>query len=180
MKPKINSVIVSVDRTQKQSTEIDGAKILLAKEYSTNRRESQPVLCEVVEGNKNVNRGTFLIVHHNRFSEHSPYHLGDNLYSLPLNESIYAWIDEEGNAHQMFENILAERLYLNDNPLTPNHLKIADEHKYKVLQNGYGLKKGQIIFCHKFADYEIIYQWQGIEKRVVTVKYKDIVGMKKN
>jgi hypothetical protein len=180
IQPKVNSVIVSVNRNQKQSTEIEGAKILLAKEYSTNRRESQPVLCTVVEGNEKVLRGTSLLVHHNRFSEYSPYHLGDNLYSLPLTESIYARIDEKGNPHQMFENILVERLYLNDNPLIPAHLKIAHENKYKVVQKGYGLKKGQIIFCFNFSDYEIIYQWKGVERRAVTVKYKDIVGVKNN
>ncbi len=176
MEAENNKIIVSVNFSQKQSTNIDGVDFLTAKEFSTNKRESMPVICMVEEGNKKVSCGTFLLVHHNRFVEHSPHHLGENIYSLAYNSSIFARVDENGNAHQMCGNIIVERIYDNNDTLTPEHLKEANKNKYRIAQNGYGYKKGQYIFCFNYADYEIIYTFNGVEKRVVKVIKEDIVG----
>jgi hypothetical protein len=131
-----DKLIVEVDYSQKERTTIAGSEILLAKDFSHNRRESNPVLCKVVEGNDNVKSGTNLLVHHNRFVEHSPHHLGDNLYSISYNSSIFAWVDQDGKAHQMCENIIVERIYENNSLLIPDHLKKANKHKYKVVSQG--------------------------------------------
>jgi hypothetical protein len=173
-------LIVEVDFLQKEKTTISGSDFFLAKEFSTNRRESNPVSCKVIEGNENVALGTILLVHHNRFVEYSPHHLGGNLYSIAYNPSIFAWVDEGGNAHQMCENIIVERVYENNSPLIPDHLKKANKHKYKVVNQGYGFKAGQYVFVFPFADYEIVYNWNGVERRVVKVAKDDIVGVLKN
>jgi hypothetical protein len=164
-------VVVSVDFSQKKSS----GEILLAKNYSHNRRESNPVLCIVENGNMYLPKGTLLLVHHNRFVENSPHHLGGNLYSLAYNSSIFAKIDSKGKVHGLCGNVLVEYIYDN-NELTPEHLKKPNEHKYKVISNGFGYKKGEIVFAFPFADYEIVYVFNGNEQRVVKIVQNDIIG----
>lgn len=171
-----SKILVEVEYNQKASVEIAGDKILLAKEYSTNRRESEPVVCKVIDNNGYVPQNTFLLVHHNRFAEHSPHHLGGNQYSLAYNESIFASVDEDGNATGLCDNIFVEHIYDNDSSLIPQHLKKPNEYKYKVISDGFGYIKGDIIFCLDFSDYEIVYVFKGVEYRVIKIKKSDIVG----
>ncbi len=176
MTPCNQKVLVEVDYDQKAKVSLNGNSLLLAKEFSQNRRESNPTLCKVINGNGNVPDGTLLLVHHNRFTENSPHHLGGNQYSLAWNSSVFARLDEEGNAIGLCENILVEHIYDNDSPLIPDHLKVPNKHKYRVIGNGFGFKKGQIVFCYELSNYEIIYVFNGTERRVTKVIKSDIVG----
>lgn len=169
-------ILVSVDYDQKLKTNIGGMDILLAKKYSDNRRESNPVMCTVVNGSEKIQAGKRLLVHHNRFVENSPHHLGDNLYSLALNNAIFGWVDELGSVHPLFENILVERIYDKQSPFLPEHLWETSKTKFKVTKSNYGFKEGQIVFCYPYSDYEIVYNYGGKELRVVKVKKEDIVG----
>ena len=166
-----DKIIVSVDYSQKRYS----GEILLAKEFSHNRRESNPVLCKVENGNLHVPNGTFLLVHHNRFVENSPHHLGGNLYSLSYNSSIFAKVSNSGKVKGMCGNVLVEYIF-DGNELTPEHLKKPNEHRYKVVSNGFGYKKGDIVFAYPFADYEIVYVFNGNEHRVIKIVQNDIVG----
>jgi len=176
MKPANNKIIVKVNHSQKSSVNIAGSDFLLAKEYNHNRRESMPVVCEVVEGTGTLSKGTFLLVHHNRFSENSPHHLEGNLYSLAYNTSIFARLDKQGNPIGLCNNIIVDRVYENNSEFIPQHLKKYDKHKNIVAGNGFGFKKGQVVFCFDLAAYEIIYVWNGEEKRVWKVVKSDVVG----
>lgn len=176
MKPANDKILVEVDYSQKCKVTGESGVFLLAKEFNTNRRESNPVVCRVIEGNNNVPRGTLLLVHHNRFVENSPHHLEENLYSLAYNESIFARIDEDGNAHSLCDNIMVSHYYDSDSSLIPDYLKRPNKHKYIVISNGYGFKKGQVIFAYEFANYEIVYVFKGVEHRVIKIKKSDIVG----
>lgn len=176
MNPVNSKIIVSVDYSQKEKISIGGNDVLLAKQFSDNRRESNPVVCSVVNGGGIVKNGTNLLVHHNRFVEDSPHHLGDNIYSLPYSPAIFAKIDDNGNPHSMCDNIIVEHIYPAYSPLIPPHLKKPDKCKYRVLSNGFGYKKNQIIFCFFHSNYEIIYVWKGVEKRILKVSKMDIVG----
>jgi hypothetical protein len=171
-----DKIIISVDFDQKENIILGGSDFLLAKQYSKNRRESMPVLCRVENGNRHINEGTILLVHHNRFSENSPHYLGGNLYSLAYNSSVFARVDSEGNVHGLCDNIIVEYVYDNESPLIPQHLKKPHPHKYKVVNNGYGFKAGQYVFAYEKADYEIVYVFNGQEKRVIKLAKNDIVG----
>ena len=171
-----NKLIVSVDYSQKSNIAVAGGTILLAKDFSTNRRESEPVVCMVIEENEHLPVGTFLLVHHNRFSPNSPHHLGGNLYSLAYNESIFAKLGEDGLPIGLCDNVFVEQVFDNDSPLIPDHLKKPNPFKYKVINDGFGYSKGQVIFCYEFSNYQIVYIFKGIEHRVIKVKKSDIIG----
>ena len=171
-----DKIIVEVDYSQKSNVNIAGSSFLLAKSFSNNRRESNPVICKVVGGNKSVPIGAFLVVHHNRFVENSPHHLGGNEYSLAYNSSIFARINEDGSPTALCDNILVEHVYDKENEILPSWLIKPNKFKYKVLQTGFGFKKGQQIFAYEFANYEIIYVWENIEYRIIKIVKSDIVG----
>lgn len=150
--------------------------MLLAKQYSNNRRESEPVVCKVINGNGHLADGAFILVHHNRFSENSPHHLENNLYSLAFNESIFAKLDKNGEAKSVCGNIIVDYVYDDKDSMLPAHLRLPNKFKYVVKNSGYGYKKGQFIFAYEKADYEIVYVFNGEEKRVIKIKQSDIVG----
>lgn len=176
MKSKNDKIVVKVDASQKSSIELGGVQFLLAKQYSNNRREMNPVVCEVITGNSRIKAATFLLVHHNRFAEHSPYELENGLYAIPYDRSLFAKIDEQGEPHSLCGNIIAKRVE------KASAFEVAASYKKNyndrviVLNNGYGYKKGDEIFTFQFADYEIVYVWKGEEKRVVKVYQSDICG----
>jgi hypothetical protein len=175
-----DKIIVKVNPNEKNSTIIGDSKFLLAKEYNTNYRERNPVVCEVIKGNGKLKDGSFILVHHNSFSEHSPHYLGDNLYSLAYNKSIFCRLDEQGNAHSMcgnivVENILVEWVAVEVAAFYQKHYT----NRAKVVSNGYGFKKDDILLFWDMGNYEIIYNWKGEERRVVKVFKDDIVGVLK-
>ena len=165
-----DKIIVSVEFSQKEKISINNTEVLLAKQYSHNRRESHPVMCKVVNGNGHFKEGELLLVHHNRFSEHSPHHLGDNLYSLAYNESIFAKLDKYGDAKSVCGNVIVKYIYPESEIPLPAHLMIPHPHKYMVASNGFGYKKGQIVFAYDKSDYEIVHVFDGAERREVKVK----------
>lgn len=176
MKSANEKIIVSVEYGQKRYANVGGVDMELAKQYNPNKRESNPIVCCVVSGNERIKEGEFILVHHNRFSENSPHHLGDNMYSIADNKSIYARLNKDGTPIQMNGNIIVERLIEHDNPLIPEHLRKVNKNKFKVVQKGYGYNAGQYIFCHTYSDYEIVYVFAGKEHRVVKVYKDDILG----
>ncbi len=171
-----DKILVEVDYSQKKEADIGGVKMQLSKQFSSNRRESNPVVCRVITGNKHIKDGEYLLVHHNRFVENSPHHLGENLYSLEYNRSIFAKILEDGSVRQMCGNIVVDRIYSDNSKILPDSLRKHNPHKFLVKQDGHGLKSGQFVFCYKFSDYEIVYVFSGKEHRIVKVYKDDIVG----
>jgi hypothetical protein len=176
MKPKNNKIIVRVDSNQKNNIQVGGIDFLLAKQYNHNNREKNPVVCEVVTGNNQIKPGTFLLVHHTRFVEYSAYELGGGLYALPYDRSLFARIDEDGNARSLCKNIIAERVEKKSSIDVAVSYRKNYNDRVVVLNDGYGYKKGDEIFTLPFSDYEIVYVWKGVERRVVKVFVEDICG----
>jgi len=174
-----NKIIVSVDADQKTSINLGEVKLMLAKQYNDNRREQNPVVCEVVTGNNKVKKGTFLLVHHNRFAEFSPYELQEGLYAIPYDRQVFARLDENGEAHSLNGNIIATRVEKTAAIERAASYKKNYYDRVIVANSGYGYKKGDEIFTFLWSDYEVIYIWKGVEHRVVKVYKEDIVGILK-
>lgn len=173
VRPLKGKIIVKVDTSQKERNE----QFLLAKEYNTNYRDRSPVVAAVITGSKEIKKGAFLLCHHNLFySATSPYRIDGDTYSIPINENIYAWIDEDGVPHPLNGNIIAERVKIGSAfELTPQYQKNHID-RVIVLSDGLGFKAGQQVFTWKYSDHEIIYMWKGKEKRVIKINIEDIVA----
>lgn len=179
MKPVYGKILVKVNHAQKETALIHGVPFSMPLKYMSNHREKNPVVCEVVEGNKELQAGTFLLVHHNRFVEFSPHHAGEDYYSLPYNENIFCIIDLEGEPKPIGGNIICERVRKEKYAgldIPPSLVKPYFD-RVIVKTDGYGFKQGDEVFNIPYADYEIIYNWNGVEKRAIKIYYKDIVGV---
>lgn len=178
MNPAGGKVFVRVDRGQKGEILLGGKKLQTALKFATNYREKSPVMATVLQDVKTLKAGTPIVVHHNRFHEHSQYQVTEDTYCIPFNESIFFRIDENGDPHSLCNNIICERIPKPEGVLvTPASFKKNYTDRVKVLSNGYGYKKGQEIYTRIMADYEVIYNWNGQERRVIKVYKDDITAI---
>jgi hypothetical protein len=175
MKTLASRIIVEVDMDQK----LFDSGFQRALEYEGNYRKRHPVMCTVIEGNAMVKKGLKLLCHHNFFYKDSPFRLGGNMFTLKLNESIFARIDDNGNPHSMFGNVMAERVLIESDFDLTSAKEQYHHDRVRVISDGCGYRKGQIILTNNFADYEIVYNWKGEERRVIKVWKEFIVGVLK-
>lgn len=180
MRPTKNGIILRVDPYQKERAMIGGIELMVANKYKTNHRDKSPVVGIVEVGNSKIKEGTALICHHNYFyGDTSVFSIGGGLFSIPLNENVFMRIDEQGDPHPMFGNIICERLWEETPIEKPDAYKKQYIDRARVLTNGYGYKAGQIAFHIPYANYEIIYNWGKIERHLIKLWHQDIVAVLK-
>lgn len=173
LKPTKDGIILRVDPEQKDRVMMGGYELSISGKFKTNHRERNPVIGIVEVGNDKIKKGTALIVHHNLFyGENSAYSMGDGLFSIPVNHNIFMRIDENGDPHSMFGNIICERLWQQGSIEVPDDYKKEYIDRARVISKGYGYRPGQIIFHTPYANYEIVYTWNKVERRIIKV-YKD-------
>jgi hypothetical protein len=173
----MNRLIVSVDLEQKRDAVVNGISFALGKKYNHNFRESSPVVAIVQESENGFLKDDVLICHHNHFYGDSPFRIEEELYSIPINRSIFAKISDNGELLPICDNIICTRVdkeYLLSIP--PSSRKTYDD-RLIIQTAAYGYRKGQLVFTEPKADYEIIYVWDGEEKRVIKVWKEDIVAV---
>lgn len=180
MEAVYKKILVKVNMEQKEYAEIGGVKLFLAPKYNPNHRERNPVVAEVLQGNEEINTGDFVIVHHNYFSEYSPYEISDGIYSIPYSENIFATIDKEGNASAVCGNVICERISEDEMIGMANTKRLEYHDRVTVISNGYGFKEGDQVFTLPYSDYQIVYNWNGIEKRIIRVYKENIVAILQN
>ena len=177
MIPVNGKIIVSVDLEQKNKMLIDGMEFYTATKFETNYREKSPTIATVVDGNEFVKAGDILLCHHNLFYLPSPYHLYDNLYAIPFSKVLFAKIDKEGNIEPICGNVIVERIAKKE--------MFSVEHKtedkiYRLIDKGWTTyKNGSILFTRPSAGYDIVYNIDGIEKRITKVDSEQICGVVK-
>jgi hypothetical protein len=169
-----NRIYVEVNMEQKEFH--NGFRT--AKDFQGNYRERQPVMCKVIQGNHLVKKGLILLVHHNLFYEDSPYRLAGNMFAINTNENIFARVDLTGGAHSMFGNIIAERVPIDYDTSfeVPDRYKEDYVDRVRVISDGCGFVVGQMLLILHKADYQIVYNWEGVERKVIRIKKNEIVG----
>jgi len=180
MIPVNHRIVVRVDLAQKNRMKIGDTVVHTANNFDTNYRERSPVIAEVVDGNEYIRKGMLLCCHHNHFYDPSPYHLQDDLYSIPINRTIFGYFDKKGNLKPLCGNIIGEQVDIPTAiPLPPELIK---QYKDRVIvTNGKGTpyKKGDLAFTRPSAPYIIVFHWNDIQKRVTKVDSEMIIGIVK-
>lgn len=177
MIPVNGKILVRVNLKQKDTMTVAGVVLSTATKFNINYRERSPVIAEVVEGNKYLKAGDIIVCHHNHFYAPSPYHLEDDLYSIPFNKTIFARVNKKGNLIAICGNVLGERISIK----TPLPIPIEYQEKYidRILVKDKGwssYKNGTVIICKPNAPYDIVYNFGGIEKTVTKVSEDMICG----
>lgn len=171
-------IIVKVNLGQKDTMMIGNVKCVTAKKYETNYRERSPVIAEVAIGNDILKGGTFILTHHNHFGDNSPYHLQDDLYSIPANHTIFAVLHPSGELSPVYGNVLASKVEIET--LIPIPAEFREFHKDRglILDGGWtDFKPGDLVFTRPSAIYEIVYHWGDIENRVCKINSEMICAV---
>lgn len=172
-----SKIIVRVDPSQKNEIKMGGITMTTALLFENNYREKSPTIGVVVQGNEFIVPGEVALFHHNHFTMPSPYHIEDDLFSVPFNKTLFGVLDEDGNIHPMCGNLLCHRVPIE----TPIPVPIEEQKTYTdraivISRNHPKYKFGQMIFHRPFAGYDIVYNWFGEEIRVTKVSDDMIIG----
>lgn len=168
------SIIVRCDQNQKVEIKVNGESIYTGRRYSRNFREKNPVIAYVIDGLGDIKKDSWVLCNYTYMEDGSPYQISDDLFALPLDEEIYGTIDEWGNAHNVFGNIFVERVPIYSSIPVPEDLQKYHYNQGIVAKGGYGFLKGDYLLWLPMSDLEMIYMWNGVERRVIKV-YKDEV-----
>ncbi len=174
-------IIVSVDLEQKNEMVINGVTMSTATLFEKNYREKSPTIATVISGNEYVKEGDVLICHHNLFYLPSPYHLYDNLFTIPFSKILFAIIKEDGEIEPICGNLICNKIKESSLLELPPELQKFHINRYEVEKQGWtDYKKGDIIFTRPQSGYDIVYNINGEEKRITKVDSEMICGVLKN
>lgn len=171
-------VIVRVDVSQKDFMRIGEVKVMMAQKYETNYRYKAPVIAEVVNGNQTLIEGSYLLCHHNHFHLPSPYHLHDDLYSIPANHTIFAVLYPNGELSPVYGNVLASKVEVETPIPVPPEYREFHKDRGLILDGGWTIfKPGDLVFTRPSAIYEIVYIFGEVEKRVCKINSEMICAV---
>lgn len=171
-------ILVQVNMKQKDEFTVGGITVKAALPFETNFREKSPVVGLILQGNAYVKEGDLGIFHHNHYYPPSPYYLQDDLFSVPFNKTLFGIIDKDGEIQPMCGNIICERVPVEYSMPVPVEHRKTHIDRVRVTRPGLEpYKPGQLIFHRKNAGYDIVYNWNGIEKRVTKIHTEMVVGV---
>lgn len=178
MIPTNNKIVVRVDLGQKDTLKIGDTIISTALKYETNYRYSSPTVAEVVEGNNFVKSGDILLVHHNLLYLPSPFHLENDLFSIPFSRVLFAKVDKQGYLDPICGNMICEEIQIESELELPTELKTVHINRYNVVLPGWTLfKKGDIVFTKPHSGYGIIYHFNEVQTRAIKVDSEMVCGV---
>lgn len=178
--PLKGNIIVSCNINQKDEVSISGNLFMTGKKYNENFRERNPVVAYVIGGNETIPSGKFIVCNYSFFDLESPYKVEENIYSIPISEEIYAFVDDNGDLIPVCGNVLIERIMKENLIEIPEELKKEQVNKGIVSRETKMFHKGQTIFFLPYSNYEIVYQWNGEERRAIKIHENEITGYLKN
>lgn len=178
MTPTNDKIIVKVDMAQKDTMMIGNVRVYMALKYEVNFREKSPVIAEVVSGNTKLNAGQYILTHHNHFYPPSPYHLQDDLYSIPANHTIFAVLHPSGELSPVYGNVLASKVEVETALPVPPEFRTLHKDRGLILDGGWTeFKPGDLVFTRPSAIYEIVYIWGQQERRICKINSEMICAV---
>lgn len=177
MKSIEGKVLVRVDMEQKDSMIIGNIEFKMANKYEVNHRIKSPVIGVIQETNRYLRKGDIAIFHHNHFYGNSPYLVEDNLFSVPMNKTVFCLI-KEGDLFPVFRNVLCEKIQVKTLlPLPPEQVKFH-HNQFVVTDGGWTkFKKGDVIHTFPNSGYDIIYIYNKIDTKITKVDSEMICGL---
>ncbi len=172
-------ILVRCDLSQKDFMQIGGVTLKRGNEYDKNYRERSPVIAQILEHiNDELRENDIILAHHNTFYPPSPFFVKEDIFSIPFNNKmVFAKIDGEGNPQAIAGTIIGEQIEIPSKFNLPPEFRKKYVDRIVILNDSYNsYKKGQIVFVKPYSPYEIVYVFNGIEKRIVKINSEMIVG----
>jgi len=178
MKSVNDRIIVRVNMQQKNEMVIAGVKLKTAMKYESNHREKSPVIAEVVDGNKFIETGRIILCHHNHFYPPSPYFMYDDLFSIPANHTIFSILNTDGSLRPVYGNVFADKVPIESTlPMPPEYRKFH-LNRGVITDSGWThFKVGALVFTRPSAPYDIVYNTDGVERRVTKINSEMICAV---
>lgn len=180
MVAKSGHILVQVNMDEKRELTIGGHTFLTGKRYSLNSREKNPVVALVMDGCPEIPAESYIICNYHYFDWSSPYHLYEDIFSVPVNEELFAIVNADGSLSPICGNLLVSRIDKTSVMELPPELKQQYWDRGKIEKCGNGYEPGQFIFWLPKSDYEIVYEWAGEERREIKIHESEITGIYKN
>jgi hypothetical protein len=177
MLAKKGYILVQVDTSQKVEAVIGDSKVFTGKRYNVNFREKNPVLATVIDGYGGFKKGATIVCNYNYFDDDSQFLVSDGIFCIPVDEEIYAIIDEEGEWHPVCKNLLVGRVPIEHIIDIPEELRKNQHDRGMVIRGNGKYKAGDFIFWLPYSDLEMIYLWEGVEKRAIRVSNEEVCGV---
>lgn len=193
MTPTENNIIIQSHLDQKQAfsfTREDGSVMKLS--FALNRdklsydgRETNPIVAEVIVSNSKfpyISKGDFIVLHHNTiFNKAMEIETNEQerwrLQAIPVDRWIMGKIID-GEIVPFPDNVVCQRLIEKMDTMfaVPDVARKAmgDRCQVVLAPEGSPFKTGDEIVIKKWADYEVVYIWDGEEKRRVVIWKEDI------
>lgn len=172
-----SKIIVRVDPTQKNEIKIGGITMTTALLFENNYREKSPTVGIIVQGNEHVREGQVALFHHNSFYLPSPYHIEDDLFSVPFSKTFFGILNEDGEIEPMCGNIICDRVPIEyAMPVPMEQQKTHIDRAVVVNPGELPYKSGELIFHRVHAGYDIVYNWFGEERRRTKVSDDMVIG----
>lgn len=186
MKSVMKRFLVKFDVSQKEVIQYNSLRLYIPNrvDLNSNERETQPTMAEVVYSPiEGIKEGDFLLFQHTILNNRAfiVEKNGDIITSaIPSDgsELIYGKLDNFGNLIPLFGNTIIERIYENEVSkiiITPEAYKKHEINFARCLLSYDNIPCGATVYYYKYSDYELIYNINGIEKKVIIVKRGDIV-----
>ena len=189
MTPLRNTILIESSLDQKQSyTFSNGVTFHIVPNrhlYDQNGRETQPVVALVKAVGEGVPEhlvGKYVVLHHNLIFNQEYLIKTENGIStsvIPFDRWCMAFIREDGDLEPLNKNVICERIEV---PVTedmhvPDASKKTYENLMQVLQSGMDdICRNDTILVYKYADYEVVYQWNNEVRRQIVIAQMDILG----
>jgi hypothetical protein len=178
--PVNNKIMVSVNMKQKDEMKIGGITIKVGLKFENNYREKSPVIARVEQSDKYLKEGDLIVCHHNHYYPPSPYFLYECYYSIPINHTIFAIIREDGSLTPVYGNIFGERIDIESDIILPIDQRKKYTDRIRITQSSNpNYKEGQIIFTRPSAPYDIVYNVEGVVRKVTKVWDQMVCGVLK-
>lgn len=171
-----NNIIVTVDMSQRDEELIGGKMFMTASRYSENFRLKSPAVAKVIEGNSKILTGTTIICNYNHFADGSPYLLYDNIFSIPVDDLILGYLDNNGDFHSLCGHIMIKEIE------KESILSLPEDFKKKKVNHGFveenigQYKVGDEILWLNYSNYKVLWKWENIEKTVTVIEISEIIG----
>ncbi len=171
-------IMVRVDMEQKETMRVGNVTMKTAIRFEKNYREKSPVLAEVVQGKGILKKGDVVVCHHNHFHSPSPYQLEDNVFSIPFNQTIFALVTKSGGLKAICGNVLGQRIEKKYSLEVPIEFREKYIDRLEITDKGWSsFKNGTTVFCKPYAPYDIVYNFEGVEKRITKLDTRQITGI---
>lgn len=190
MKPIGKRIIAKFDLQQKETLQYGSLRLFIPNKsgHNENAREGYPTCAEIIDGGKSgLKKGDIAVFVHTILENNSSWiEKNDNHVTLTLpydgSITIYGKLDKNGDVVPMFGNLVCKRIEkpsISNIIITPDAYKKTEDYKAQVIRvsKGSDIKVGSTVLYYRYSDYELVYNVNGEEKRVILVKRQDVVAV---